>query len=154
MIESIDAPTISEYFWSLSLKEMDFMLNKVETFEELSTPSLIVSIMGYVIELPTNWNILVYSPETSQLDTVELFRLARVSFDVMVYNHKTDKVVTSHDNKVQVLDYFPMSKLRTPSLHKNTMLCHAIGPSHWICVAPTDNYNKYLKDKVIGDFYF
>lgn len=153
MIESIDIPTISEYFWSYSLKEMDFMLTEIKTFEELVTPSLIISVMGYVIELPANWNVLVYSPETSQLDTVEAFRLARVNYDLVVYNHRVDRIETNIGESATVLDYFPMSKLRTPSLHKNTMLCHAIGTDHWICVAPTDNYNKYLKNKVIGDLY-
>ena len=152
MIDSIDVPTISEYFWSFSLKEMDFMLTEIKTFEELVTPSLIISVMGYVIELPANWNVLIYSPETSQLDTTEVFRLARINFDVLVYNHKKDQVSTNV-GEATVLDYYPMSKLRTPSLHKNTMLCHPIGPDHWICVAPTDSYNKYLKDRVIGDLY-
>lgn len=152
MIESIDIPTISEYFWSFSLKEMDFMLNEIKTFEELETSSVIVSIMGYVIELPTKWNVLIYSPETSQLDVTEVFRLAKQPFDVLVYNHRKDRVEHNIATPM-VLDYCPMTKLRTPSLHKNTMLCHALGPDHWVCIAPTDNYNKYLKDKVIGDLY-
>lgn len=152
MIESIDIPTISEYFWSFSLKEMDFMLTEIKTFEELQTSSIMVAIMGYVIELPTKWNTLIYSPETSQLDVAEVYRLAKVPFDLLVYNHRTDQVETNVGQPM-VLDYFPNAKLRTPSLHKNTMLCHALGPDHWVCVAPTDNYNKYLKDKVIGDLY-
>lgn len=152
LLESIDIPTISEYFWSFSLKEMDFMLTEIKTFEELTTPSLIVSIMGYVIELPTKWNALIYSQETSQLDTIEIYGLTRGSFDLLVYNHRKDKVEVG-SGEATVLDYFPMSKLRTPSLHKNTMLCHPIGPDHWVCIAPTDNYNKYLKDKVIGDLF-
>jgi len=152
MLESVDIPTISEYFWSFSLKEMDFMLNKIETLEELETESVMISIMGYVIELPTKWNTLIYSEETSQLDVSEVYRLAKVPFDVVVYNHRKDIVETGVGCPT-VLDYSRYSKLRTPSLHKNTMLCHALGPDHWVCVAPTDNYNKYLKDKVIGDLY-
>ena len=152
MIESIDIPTISEYFWSFHLKEMDFMLTPIKTFEELETESVIVSVMGYVIELPTNWNVLIYSQETSQLDVSEIYRLAKHPFDLLVYNHRKDKVETGMGHAT-VLDYYPSAKLRTPSLHKNTMLCHALGPDHWVCVAPTDNYNKYLKDKVIGDLY-
>lgn len=151
MIESIDIPTISEYFWSFNLKEMDFMLTPIKTFEELETESLIVSVMGYVIELPANWNVLIYSPETSQLDVIEIYRLAKHPFDLLIYNHRNDRVESG--GRASVLDYFSSSKLRTPSLHKNTMLCHALGPDHWVCVAPTDNYNKYLKDKVIGDLY-
>ena len=152
MLESIDIPTISEYFWAFQLKEMDFMLNEIRTFEEMQTESIVLSIMGYVIELPTNWNILIYSPDTSQLDVTEVYRLAKHPFDVVVYNHRKDRV-ESDVGIATVLDYYPNTRLRTPSLHKNTMLCHALGPDHWVCVAPTDNYNKYLKDKVIGDLY-
>jgi hypothetical protein len=152
VLESIDIPTVSEYFWSFSLKEKDFMLNEIITFEEMEVSSLLVSIMGYVIELPTNWNILIYSPETSQLDILEVYELTKGNFYSVVYNHRKD-FVENGVGLVRVIDYYPVSKIRTPSLHKSTMLCHPVGPNHWVCVSPTDNFNKYLKDSVIGDLY-
>lgn len=152
-LESIDVPTISEYFWALSLIHMDFMLNKIVTFEEMHTESLIFSVKDYVIELPTSWNVLIYSEETSQLDIVEASDFTKHKFTPVIYNHKTDKIDTM-SNDVTVIDYKMFSKLRTPSLQKGTMLCHPIGHEHWICISPTDNFNKYLKNSVIGDLIF
>jgi hypothetical protein len=31
------------------------------------------------------------------------------------------------------------------------MLCHPINKDVWCSVGPSDNFNKYLKDKTIGD---
>lgn len=152
LLESIDIPTISEYFWTLSLSEMDFFLTKIQTFEELTTPTLIISVMGYVIELPTRWHVLACSPETSQLDAVEIYKLARKNFTLVMYNHVKGRVDVEYGSAT-VLDYHVSSEVRTPSLRKNTMLCHPVGAEHWICVAPTDNYNRFLKNSVIGDLY-
>lgn len=147
-IESIDVPTITDYFWTLNLDEMDFMLQPLEMFEELTTSVLVLHIMGYAIVAPANWNILVYSEETSQLDVAELSDLTRGGFSALIYEHETDRVIGS---EVKVVNYEPESKIRTPLLTKNLMLCHHLGPKHWACISPTDNFNKFLKGKVIGD---
>lgn len=151
-LESIDIPTVSEYFWSLSLKEKDFMLNEIITLEEMEVSSLLLAIMGYVIKVPTSWNMLIYSQETLQIDIIEVHELTKGNFSAVVYDHQKDYVVPGA-GLVKVLDYIPNSKIMTPTLHKSTMLCHPIGPRHWVCVSPTDNYNKYLKGAVIGDLY-
>ena len=147
-IESIDTPTTTEYFWTLNLDELDFMLQKLEMFEELTTPTLSLKIGDYVVIAPTNWNLLVYSRETSQLDVVEISDLTRGGFQALSFEFDRDDV---QGDEVVVIDYEQSNLVRTPLLNKNIMLCHHLGPNHWVCLAPTDNYNKFLKDKVIGD---
>ena len=151
-LESIDIPTVSEYFWSLSLKEKDFMLTEIQTLEEMEVPALTLAIMGYVIKVPTSWNMLIYSQETLQLDVIDVYELTKGDFSAVIYDHQKDYVVPGV-GAVRVLDYIPNSKIMSPTLHKSTMLCHPIGPRHWTCISPTDNYNKYLKGTVIGDLY-
>lgn len=147
-IESIDVPTSTDYFWSLNLDELDFMLQPLEMFEELTTSILVLNILDYAIVAPANWNILVYSQETSQLDVAELSDLTRGGFKALIYDHEKDQVIGS---EVRVIDYKPEEKVRTPLLSKNLMLCHHLGPKYWACISPTDNFNKFLKGKVIGD---
>jgi hypothetical protein len=151
LIDGIDTATLTDYFWVLQLQldnEMDFMLQKLEMFEEQTTPTLEFLIGDYLIEAPTNWNILVYSEETAQLDIVEVSDLARSKFTAVVYLHNKGKVVPG---PVTVVDYHREAHVRNPSLNKHTMLCHHVGPDAWVCLAPTDNYNKYLKNSLVGD---
>lgn len=151
LIESIDTPTLTEYFWVLQLSMdgiMDFTLQPLTMFEEHTTRTLEFTINGYLIEAPTNWNILVFSEDTAQLDVAEISDLTRSKFTAVVYNHKTGKIEAG---PITVVDYHIESHIRNPSLNKHTMLCHHVGPDDWICLAPTDNYNKYLKDALVGD---
>ena len=156
LIDSIDTGTTTNYFWVLQLSlqdEMDFTLQPLEMFEEQTTASLEfqVSVNGeeeYLVEAPANWNILVYSEETGQLDVAEISDLTRSKFTAVVYIHEKSKIVPGN---IRVIDYHSESYIRNPSLNKHTMLCHHVGPKGWVCLAPTDNYNKYLKDCLMGD---
>ena len=148
MIDSVETPLSTEYFWVLDLVNRDFKLTPLVMNEEHHTPSFELSIFGYVIEVPTNWNILLVSEETSQLDIAEISELTRGNFTALSYQHHTNKIVPG---EIRVINYNPCAKLHTPSLHKTHMLCHALGPKAWICISPTDNYNKYLKNAIIGD---
>jgi hypothetical protein len=148
IVDSVETPIRTEFFWVLDLVERDFKLTPLEMIEELHTPTFEISVFGYVIEIPTNWNIMVYSQETTQLDIAEVSELTRGNFTSLGYQHKKDKVAPG---KIQVLNYNILSRVHTPSLHKTHMLCHALGPELWICLSPTDNYNKYLKNTTIGD---
>lgn len=150
LISNIETPTTVDYFWSLDLENMDYSLQELKMFEELTTPSLAVRIWDFVMVIPANWNVLVYSPETSQLDFVEASELTRGGFTCVMYEHETDKI---RAGEAVVIDYNPEDYIRSPVLRKYTMLCHHIGAKHWACIAPTDNYNKFLKDKVIGDLF-
>lgn len=150
-IDSIDVPTYTEYFWGLNVQEMDYMLNPLTMFEELTTATLELEILGYVIIAPANWNLLIFSEETSQLDVVELSTLPRGGFKALVYDHTVDKIIAG---KVNVVEWKPESLVRTPLFPKHIMLCHHLGPRYWACLSPSDIYNKFLKNKVIGDLMY
>jgi hypothetical protein len=148
MVDSVETPLSTEFFWVLDLVNRDFKLTPLTMNEELHTPTFELSILGYVIEVPTNWNVLLYSEETSQLDIAEVSELTRGNFTALGYQHKKDRVAPG---EVKVINYNPYAKVYTPSLHKTHMLCHALGPELWVCISPSDNYNKYLKNAMIGD---
>lgn len=151
LIDDVEIPLVIDYFWTLDLARKDFKLSKLKTLEEIHTPTLAVSISGYVIDLPTSWNILIYSEETNQLDVASVSDLTRGSFTAFTYMHDTARV---YPGKIQVLDYNINGVIHTPSLHKTDMLCHAIGGKAWVCVSPTDTFNKYLKGCSIADILY
>lgn len=151
LIDSIDTPLSTDHFWVLNLNERDFMLTELVMLEEISTPVIAFKIGGYVVEAPADWNILIYSPETSQVDVIEISELTRGGFSAFLFDHKHSKVTK---NIVTVVDYNTYSTIHTPTMNKNMMLCHTVGPNHWICISPTDNYNKLLKDCAVGDILF
>jgi hypothetical protein len=151
VIDNIETPTLVNYFWVLQLDlggQIDFTLNKLVMFEEQITPSLWLSIDGFRIQVPANWNILVYSEDTAQIDVIETSELSRSTFTALTYFHKTGKIAPY---PIQVVEYNRESIIRGPSLNKHTMLCHPLGPDAWVCIAPTDNYTKYLRNILIGD---
>lgn len=148
LIDNIEIPYKTDVFWGLNLEQRDFMLSKLTMFVELTTPILVMNIFGYSIEAPANWNLLIYSEETSQLDLLEISELSRGEFTAVVFNHVKNKIIPG---PVSVIDYKEYGKIQTVALNKDVMLCHPLGPELWVCLAPADNYNKYLKDAVIGD---
>ena len=150
MISSIDEPLDIDYFWALDLQEQDFKLEKLILLEEFLTPTLVISIGGHAIELPAEWNLLVYSPETAIVDMIQVSDLTKNNFTLFLFDHKQNRVIES---TVKVIDYYSSATIRTPGFNKNMMLCHPVGVKAWIMVAPTDTYNKYLKDIVtVGNF--
>ena len=151
LIDNISTPMLTSHFWVLDLEEKDFMLNRLEVLEEHTTPMLVIQIYGYSIELPADWNVLISSPETNQLDVAEISELTRGNFRVFVMNHETNKI---HNAPVKIIHYEPKAILYAPSLAKNQMMCHALGPKGWICISPLDNYNKYLKNALATDLSY
>lgn len=148
LLDNIDIPFPVSHFWALDLEMMDFTLKEIKLCEDLETKTISVIINGFSIEAPCDWNILVYSPETSELDVVAFSDLTKHSFSAFVYDHKRGKLI---DNHIRVVHYNQWTNVQTPSMTKNCMLCHPLGYDAWACISPTDSYNKYLKDKVIGD---
>lgn len=148
LIDNIEVPTKTDMFWAFNLEHKDFMLTPLTMFEELTTAILVMEILGYCIEVPSYWNLLIYSEETSQLDIQEIYEISRGYFTAVVFDHKRNKVIPG---PISVIDYKDNYKIQTVSLHKNSMMCHPLGDEYWICLSPSDNYNKYLKDSVIGD---
>ena len=148
LLDNIDIPFPVSHFWALDLTLMDFTLKELLLSEELTTQTLGLVINDYYLEAPADWNMLIYSMETSELDIVTLSDLTKHSFSAVVFNHKTDRLV---ENRVRVVKYDMNAIVHVPSLVKNSMLCHPLGYDMWACIAPTDSYNKYIKGKVIGD---
>jgi hypothetical protein len=149
IIENITTPLGIDYFWTLNLEQRDFILSKLEILEEHSlVPLFAVNILGYVLEIPTNWHMLVFSEDTSQLDIIEMSEATRGNFTAFVYDHKKD---IYRPGKINIIDYIQQGVVHTPALNKVQMLCHHLGPSQWVCLSPIDNYVKYLKGASIGD---
>lgn len=148
ILDSIQGPTLSEYMYVLDLTIMDYTLAPLLVFEEVVCPTILLSINGFSFELPANWNILVTDDETHQLDVVEISELAGKEFKALVYG--MDMHMPALESVV-VSDYYPDYRNIGPSLNKYQMLCHPIAPGAWVNVAPSDSYNKYLKEKLVGD---
>lgn len=148
IIDNIYVPTTSDSFWTLNLEIMDFTLANIFVLEEVVCPTITLSVRGFKFTLPANWNVLVYDEDTMQLDVIEVSDLAGRDFVAMVYGPTASNV---SPGRVTVLDYNPSGVNIYPSLNKHQMLCHPVAPTQWIAAAPSDSYNKYLKDCVIGD---
>ena len=149
LIDSVDTPISTDYFWVLDLAERDFKLNPLFTLEEFWTPVIEFNVLNYVLEAPADWNILVYSPETSQVDLVLVSELTKGGYCAFVFDHTRNRVV---ENKVKVVGYSANRAFHTPSFNKSNMICHPIGPDQWVLLAPADTFNKYIKDTLVGDF--
>lgn len=148
ILDNIHVPTLSDHLWVLDLSIMDFTLAPLLILEETVCPSLQVRINGFDFVLPASWNILVYDKDTSQLDVIEIAESAGKEFTSLVYGPKKSAIMPG---VISIINYYPEFKNVGPSLNKHQMLCHPIGPGEWVCVSPSDTYNKYLKDCIVGD---
>lgn len=148
IIDSIYTPVLSNFFWILDLEMMDYTITPLLTLEEIISPSMVLQIEGFTFNLPASWNILVVDNETSQLDLIESNQLAGKAFNAFTFGpHKW----THKNESIKVIN-FASSFIHTgPSLNKHQMLCHPIGPDTWVNVAPSDTFNRYLKNRVAGD---
>ena len=151
ILGDIYTPTPTDYMWVLDLQIMDYTLAPLLVLEETVCPSIEVKIRGFKFYLPANWNILVFSEETSELDVVEVSEAAGREFTAFVYDISNPNITKYHPGIISVTNYSSEYVNVGPSLNKIQMLCHPISPTEWINVSPSDSYNKYLKDAVIGD---
>ena len=148
ILDSIHTPTVADSIWVLDLELMDFTLAPLLVLEETVAPTIEILILGFYFPIPANWNILVVDSETSQLDVVEVSELAGREFSAFIYGANCPRYDMS---TISVADYHPNFSNISPSLFKHQMLCHPINDTQWVCVAPADTYNKYLKEKIAGD---
>ena len=148
ILDSIHTPTIADHIWVLDLGMLDFTLAPLLVLEEIVSPSIQLMINGFQFVLPANWNILVCDDESMQLDVVEIAEVAGKEFRAMLYGPKHVMVDTA---VISATDYYPTHHNVGPSLSKHQMLCHPVAPLTWVNVAPSDTYNKYLKNLVAGD---
>lgn len=151
ILDDIYTPTPTDYMWVLDLQIMDYTLAPLLVLEEIVCPSIQVRIRGYEFYLPANWNILVYSQETSELDVVEVSEVAGREFTAFVYDISNPNIVRYEPGLITVVNYVSDFVNVGPSLSKHQMLCHPISPTEWVNVTPSDTYNKYLKDAVVGN---
>ena len=151
ILDDIYTPTPTDYMWVLDLQIMDYTLAPLLVLEEIVCPSIQVRIRGFDFFLPANWNILVFSEETSELDVVEVSEVAGREFTAFVYDISNPKICKYHAGLITVVNYISEFTNVGPSLSKHQMLCHPISPTEWINVTPSDTYNKYLKQTVTGD---
>jgi len=148
ILDSIHTPTIADHIWVLDLSMLDFTLAPLAVLEEIVSPSIQLMINGFQFVLPANWNILVCDEESMQLDVVEIAEVAGKEFRAMLYGPDHGMVETAI---ISATDYYPTHVSVGPSLNKHQMLCHPVAPLTWVNVAPSDTYNKYLKNLVAGD---
>ena len=148
ILDSIHVSTPTEFCWVLDLTLMDYTLTPLTSLEEVVCPSLKLRINGFEFILPASWNILVYDTDTSQLDVVEISETCGKEFTALVYGPTSG---FASPGTISVVDYYVEHRNVGPLLTKQQMLCHPIGPEEWVSVAPADGYNKYLKDKMVGD---
>ena len=148
ILDSIYGPTPSSHMWVLDFTIMDYTLAQMNMLEEVVCPSIQVRVNGFDFILPANWNILVFDQDTTQLDVVELSEATGREFNALVYGPKLGRPFPS---PITVINYFIEYKNVGPSLNKHQMLCHPIGPNEWVSVSPSDSYNKYLKDTIVGE---
>lgn len=148
LLDSIHTPTITDHMWVLDMNLMDFTLAPLLVLEEIPTPIIVVRIKGFEFPLPAEWNMLVYDIETHQIDVVEVKETVGRVFTALVYGPKKANFAPG---TVMATDYYPDMRIVAPSLNKHQMLCHPIGPDEWITVSPSDGYNKYLRDRTVGD---
>lgn len=150
ILDSIHTPTNITHFWILDLALMDFTLTDLKVLEEIQCPTIRLQIKNFQFDLPANWNMLIFDDETMQLDVVELSEVVGGDFTAFIYG--PDKS-TIYGEKVYGIDYFPQAVNVAPMLNKSQMLCHPIASDVWINISPSDTYNKYLKNRVIGDLF-
>jgi len=154
ILDSIHTPTIADHIWVLDLQMLDFTLAPLLVLEEIVSPAIELMVKttqvphGFRFTLPANWNILICDSETMQLDVTEISDIAGKEFHVLLYGPEHSMVETA---TVVATDYFPSRSIVGPSLNKHQMLCHPVAPQTWVNVAPSDTYNKYLKNLVSGD---
>lgn len=151
MLDSIYTPTPTEFMWVLDLSIMDYTLAPLMNLEEIISPSIEIMVYGFRFHVPANWNILVFAEDTSQLDVIEVSETAGREFTSFVINHENPNIMKYLGGLVSVTDYQVERMNVAPSLAKHQMLCHPIGPKQWVNVAPSDTYNKYFRDLVVGD---
>lgn len=150
LIDSVYTPTISEYMWVLDLTMMDFTLAPITTFEQIICNSMMVRINNFEFIVPTMWNILVFDRDTSQIDVAEFKKTGGKEFTALVFGPTRSSPAAA---TITVIDYFIEHVNYVPSLTKQQLLCHPIGPNEWVNISPSDAFNKYLKGRVVGDLF-
>lgn len=149
ILDNLMCPLITTHFWTLDLKRDDFFLKKLVSLTQFNCALLTLNINNYIVYLPIDWYLLIYSSETSQLDLVRGDELTHGRFTAAVYNHKLSKMV---QGEIRVVDFALNQKFLVPSFVRTEMICHALGHNSWCMMTNIDVYNRHIKGKLVGDF--
>jgi hypothetical protein len=151
MLDSIYNPTPTEFMWVLDLNMMDYTLAPITNLEEHICSCVQLMVNGFRFYVPGGWNVLTVSDDTSQLDVIAVKDLVGKEFMALVVGMTKNGALKHQPSTIVATDFQMDHMLVTPQLAKHQMLCHMIGPACWVNVAPSDTYNKYFKDLVVGD---
>jgi hypothetical protein len=148
ILDSIYSPMLTDYMWVLDLNILDYTLAPLLVLEEIISPAIQLYIDSFSFVLPANWNMLIVDEETTRLDIVEVSEIPGNEFTALVYG--PNKLTPAY-KIVSAINYYPSFMSVSPSLNKYQMLCHPISGETWVNISPSDTFNKYLKNLVIGD---
>ena len=150
IFDNVHTPTNVEYFWVLDLKIMDVTLTPLYVLEELVCPAILLSHKGFEFYLPTIYYILIFSEETSQIDTINIGELASNNFHVVLDGMDVSRIQSLD---YRIIDFKQEHTFVLPLLEKSQLLCHPVSPNKWINISANDQ-QKNLTNKVIGDLIY
>jgi hypothetical protein len=150
-LQDAHAPTDIDTFWVLDFDIMDYTLAPLLFLEEYSGHTIVLQIgneSDNIIHLPASWHILISDDETSTIDLVQAGNMSGMNFQALTYGLNLTR---PHLTPIKVVDFYLNRKNIAPALNKHQQLCHPISKEAWINIAPSDVYNRYMKEKLIGD---
>lgn len=148
LIDSINAPLPSEFFWVLDLAMKDFTLAPILVLEEVTCPTLTIEVEGNLIHVPASWNVLIFDGSTGDIDIAPVSQIGHRDFTAFAYG--PNKTIP-RPALLRLVDYKPYATTIAPALNKHQMLCYPISSELWINLSPNDGYSKYLKNTSMGD---
>ena len=147
ILDSINSPVLSDSFWCFDAADQDFCLAPLNILEEITAPTFTVKIGTFSFDVPASWHILIYDPDTMQIDTISLQTAAGKEFTAFIYGPQ----INHHSgNAITVTDYKHISKNVAPLMNKHQMMCHPVSPNQWVCISPHD-VQKHLKYVFVGN---
>lgn len=148
-IESLTQPIVATHFWVLDLPTADFMLSPLNSLEQVTCPTLEVTIGEFSFNAPAAWNIMIYDVETHQVDVVSLAEAAGREFTAFGYGPTAGYPIPL---PIRITNYYAELDNISPSINKQQMLCHPVSDQLWVCLSSSDGYNRHLKTRLIGSF--
>jgi hypothetical protein len=156
-IESINKNTElslnDNFVYDLSIS--DVVLKPILALEELTSPAFECELLGDRFFVPANFYTLIYSPETSQVDTVKFIDIVSNNANIVIGGWKYGNNVD--DYSVKIVDFTQSKTFIMPLNCKQHLTCLPFNDSNdntvkWIYTTPYDVYNRYLKNSLLGDF--
>lgn len=148
-------PQGARFHWTLSGRDVDFMLSEISYLEETIGPTLSLLIEDTVVQVPGSWNILIVDRETYTVDAVPVTACTSFAHEAFVFSPEDSKLITA---PIRVIGWDPNGSCIYPAVEKANALVHAISPGHkhgaqtsrGIVIGPNDLW-RYLGGKTVGD---